>query len=178
MTRGKSSEGPTLTDRGFQLAYKSAYQLMRTYWKLTRPTTHGALVTLWNRGEVLLVRNSYVPYYSLPGGYVRRGEDPKAAAARELHEEVGLDASLDRLSLVHDETHDWEGKRDHVEIFTLEVDSRPDITVDNREVIEASWWKPEQALELNLFPPLRRVIERRAATAAGQAERVDGAPAQ
>jgi 8-oxo-dGTP diphosphatase len=169
MTRGKSSEVPTLVDRGFQLAYKCAYQLMRTYWKVKHPTTHGALVSLWNEGEVLLVRNSYVGYYSLPGGYVRRGEDPRAAAVRELHEEVGLDASLDQLSLVHDETHDWEGKRDHVEIFALEVDSRPDVAVDNREVIEASWFKPEHALELNLFPPLRRVIEQRATKAAGHA---------
>src|SRR5258708_6382783 len=59
-----STRGPTVVDRGFQFAYQCAYQLMRTYWKLTRPTTHGTLVTLWNQGEVLLVRNSYVRYYS------------------------------------------------------------------------------------------------------------------
>jgi ADP-ribose pyrophosphatase YjhB (NUDIX family) len=135
---------------------------MRTYWKATHPTTHGALVTLWNRGEVLLVRNSYVPYYSLPGGYVRRGEDPRDAALRELDEEVGLKADPSQLSLVHEETHPWEGKQDHVEIFSLEVDPRPEIAVDHREVIEAAWWTPSRALELNLFPPLRKVLERRA----------------
>ena len=70
-----SSRGPTVVDRGFQFAYVCAYQLMRTYWRLSRPNTHGTLVTMWNAGEVLLVRNSYVNYYSAPGGYVRGGSD-------------------------------------------------------------------------------------------------------
>jgi 8-oxo-dGTP diphosphatase len=152
---------PTLVDRGFQLAYVVAYRAMRTYWKVRRPTTHGTLVALWNGGEVLLVRNSYVPYYSLPGGYLHRGESARDAVIRELREEVGIIADPERLALALERTHDWEGKRDHVQIFTLDVDIRPIIAVDHREVIEAAWWKPERALELNLFPPLREVIERR-----------------
>jgi 8-oxo-dGTP diphosphatase len=153
---------PTLVDRGFQLAYVVAYRAMRTYWKLRRPTTHGTLVTLWNGGEVLLVRNSYVPYYSLPGGYLQRGETARDAVVRELREEVGITADPARLELALERTHDWEGKRDHVQIFTLDIDTRPAIAVDNREVIEAAWWTPERALQLNLFPPLREVIEARA----------------
>jgi ADP-ribose pyrophosphatase YjhB (NUDIX family) len=154
---------PTLIDRGFQLAYVCAYRAMRTYWRLRHPTTHGSLVTLWNDGEVLLVKNSYVPYYSLPGGYVRRGEPARDAVIRELREEVGVAADVDRLELVLEKTHDWEGKRDHVQIFSLDVPSRPDIEVDHREVVEAAWWRPERALALQLFPPLREVIEQRVA---------------
>jgi 8-oxo-dGTP pyrophosphatase MutT (NUDIX family) len=151
---------PTLVDRGFQLAYRCAYQLMRGYWGVRHPHTHGALVVIRSDGEVLLVRNSYVPYYSLPGGYVRRHETAVQAALRELIEEVGVTASADTLHLAHDETHDWEGKRDHVEIFTLEVAVRPNVVVDHREVVEASWWSPERALTLDLFPPLRHVLEK------------------
>jgi ADP-ribose pyrophosphatase YjhB (NUDIX family) len=151
----------TLVDRGFQLAYVCAYRAMRTYWKVRRPTTHGTLVALWNGGEVLLVRNSYVPYYSLPGGYLRRGETARDAVVRELTEEVGIAADPEKLELVLERTHDWEGKHDHVQIFSLDLPSRPKIEVDHREVVEASWWSPERALALNLFPPLRDVIERR-----------------
>jgi ADP-ribose pyrophosphatase YjhB (NUDIX family) len=151
--------GPTLVDRGFQLAYLCAYQLMRRYWALRHPTTHGALVVLQNGGEVLLVRNSYVPYYSLPGGYVRSSETAREAALRELVEEVGVSANGDELELVLDVTHEWEGKHEHVEIFVLQLSTRPSIAVDHREVVEASWWTPERALSLNLFPPLRRVLE-------------------
>jgi 8-oxo-dGTP diphosphatase len=150
-------------DRGFQLAYVCAYQVMRAYWRVRHPTTHGTLVALWNRGEVLLVRNSYVPYYGLPGGYVRRGETPRQAALRELVEEVGISAQADELELVLDETNEWEGKHDHVQIFALDLTARPNVVVDHREVVEASWWSPERARSLDLFPPLRRVLEQRGA---------------
>src|SRR5687768_16594710 len=112
---------PTLVDLSFQSAYKVAYRLMRVYWALRRPSTHGALVTLWNGGELLLVQNSYVPYRSLPGGYVARNETGQQAAVRELREEIGITATTEQLSKVFDEVKDWEGKRDHVEIFALEL---------------------------------------------------------
>jgi 8-oxo-dGTP diphosphatase len=160
--------GATIVDRAFQLAYVCAYRLMRTYWRIRRPTTNGALVTLWHDGKVLLVRNSYVPYYSLPGGYVGRGENGRAAAARELVEEVGLSAAPEQLELVLDVTHEWEGKHDHVQIFSLDLRERPEVKVDHREVIAAEWVAPEAALALDLFPPLRTVIERRLADSAAK----------
>lgn len=154
--------GPTPLDRGFQLAYVAAYQLMRTYWRVRRPVTHGALVALWNAGEVLLVRNSYLKYYSAPGGYVRRSEAAIDAAVRELREEVGITVSADQLRLALEVTHDWEFKHDHVCVFDLELPQRPVITVDQREVVEATWFKPSDAVKLPLFPPLKSVIARRA----------------
>jgi 8-oxo-dGTP pyrophosphatase MutT (NUDIX family) len=134
---------------------------MRTYWRVRRPTTHGALVVLWHEGELLLVRNSYVGYYTLPGGYIHNGESSRDAAVRELSEEIGLRALPSELELALDTTHEWEGKHDHVEIFTLDVTARPKIQVDHREVVEAGWHAPARALQLNLFPPLRTVIETR-----------------
>jgi ADP-ribose pyrophosphatase YjhB (NUDIX family) len=158
---------PTLVDRGFQLAYVCAYRAMRTYWRVRRPTTHGTIIALWNRGEVLLVRNSYVPYYSAPGGYIRAGETARDAVVRELREEVGIEADPASIEFELDRTHEWEGKHDHVQIFSLDLPERPEIAVDNREVIEASWWAPEAALRLDLFPPLRDVIEARKAPQSG-----------
>ncbi len=151
-------------DRMVQLAYKGAYLLMRTYWKVRKPVTHGALVALWNGGEILLVQNSYVPYRCVPGGYLARGESGRQAAVRELREEVGIDASESDLVAALDEVHHWQGRQDHVQIFHLELSERPVVRVDNREVIGAGWFSPKRALELNLFPPLRRVIEERAAS--------------
>jgi 8-oxo-dGTP diphosphatase len=154
-----TNQRATVVDWGFQAAYKVAYRLMRLYWGVRRPSTHGALVTLWNRGEVLLVQNSYVKYRSLPGGYVARNETGPEAAVRELREEIGITATTDQLEKVFDEVKDWEGKRDHVEIFALTLEDRPEIRIDHREVIAAGWYSPQQALELDLFPPIRRVIE-------------------
>jgi ADP-ribose pyrophosphatase YjhB (NUDIX family) len=153
----------TPIDRAFQLGYKVAYRLMRTAWRLTNPLTHGALVLIWSRGEVLLVRNSYVPYFSAPGGFVKSGEDARAAAQRELLEEVGLEVAPDALQLALELTHPWEYKRDHVKIFELALDERPVVHVDHREVVEAVWVAPQEALRLNVFPPLKRVIQEKLA---------------
>jgi 8-oxo-dGTP pyrophosphatase MutT (NUDIX family) len=149
----------TVVDRSFQLAYKVAYRMMRLYWGVRRPATHGALVTLWNNGQLLLIQNSYVSYRSLPGGYVGRFETGAEAAVRELREEIGITARTEQLAKVYDEVKDWEGKRDHVEIFKLELDTRPEITIDRREVVAAGWYSPARALELDLFPPIRLILE-------------------
>ena len=158
-----SPTSATLVDRAFQLGYKVAYRLMRTAWRLTNPLTHGAVVLIWSRGEILLVRNSYVSYYSAPGGFVKSGEDAREAARRELIEEVGLDVQPDQLSLALELTHPWEYKRDHVKIFELSLDERPVVHVDHREVVEALWVSPQDALALNVFPPLKRVIREKRA---------------
>ncbi|HEY8946920.1 MAG TPA: NUDIX hydrolase, partial [Polyangiaceae bacterium] len=145
-TEDGSRDRPTWLDRSFQLAYVAAYRMMRVYWAVRKPNTHGALVLLWHEGEVLLVRNSYVRYHSLPGGYVRKHETSRQAALRELAEEIGVIARAEQLEPLLDEKNDWEGKRDHVEIFALEVSERPVVRVDRREVVEASWHSPEAAL--------------------------------
>ena len=56
---------------------------------------------------------------------------------------------------------DWEGKRDHVEIFALQLDRRPEIRIDHREVVSADWFSPEQALKLELFPPIRAILDKK-----------------
>jgi 8-oxo-dGTP diphosphatase len=158
-TRGRTQA--TVVDRCYQKAYSVAYQMMRVYWRVRRPHTRGALVAIWCEDEILLVRNSYVRYYSLPGGYVQRGESGRAAALRELEEEVSISATEDQLELAVSEVNEWEGKRDGVEIFSLEVNVRPEVAIDNREVVEASWFSAQAALELDLFPPIRRAIAQR-----------------
>ena len=148
-------------DRLFQLAYRGAYLLMRANWALRRPFTHGALVAIWYEGRVLLIRNSYVDYYSLPGGYVRARETGEEAATRELREELSLSVARADLKLALVEDHEWEGKRERVEIFEYLAEDALHVEPDNREVIEAAFFPPERALTLALFPPARTVIRRR-----------------
>jgi 8-oxo-dGTP diphosphatase len=147
-------------DRLHRLGYRLAFQTLRLYWRIAQPDTHGALVALWHRGEVLLVQNSYLSFRSLPGGSIKRRESARAAAVRELREEVGIVARADELVPVVDTVHHWGGKHDHVEIFQLELPDRPRVAVDNREVIAAEFVRPAVALSLPLFPPVRLAIER------------------
>ena len=157
------NEPVSIVDFGFRMAYRAAYQMMRVYWRLARPTTQGALVAIWQNGEILLVRNSYLSYYCVPGGYIKRKETPVMTAVRELTEEVRILVAPEDLKLGLHETHTWEGKTDVVSIFDLDVKERPVFHVDNREVVDAEFFTPQYALELNLFPPLRHHIEARLA---------------
>jgi len=151
----------TMLDACFRLAYRFAYQGARVYWHVFRPQNHGALVALWHQGSVLLVKNSYVDYFSLPGGNVRKAESAVDTAVRELKEEINLTVDGAQLRTVLDHNHEWQGRPDHVVIFELDVDQRPQLAVDNREVVSAEWLSPQDALARNLFPPLRLVIENR-----------------
>jgi ADP-ribose pyrophosphatase YjhB (NUDIX family) len=154
-------------DACFRLAYRIAYRLMCAYWRLTHAHTHGALVAIWHQGKILLVRNSYVDYYSLPGGYLKANETARDAALRELTEELSIRILPNELRMGHEETHRWVGKTDHVTLFDVEVAVRPPFRVDRREVVEADFFTPEAALALNLFPPLRRHIEQHQSKDAG-----------
>ena len=142
----------SLLDRCFHVAYTIAYRMMRVYWWIRRPRAHGALVAIWHDDKILLVRNSYHGYYSLPGGYVHPREPAAEAATRELKEELGLDVASGQLQQVVDMEHVWECKTEHVEMFALECDEPPKIEVDGREVISAEYFDTGAALELEMFP--------------------------
>lgn len=154
-----------MIDGAYRLAYKAAYRMMRVYWGVRRPDTHGALVAIWHGRKILLVQNSYVPYRSLPGGYVKPSETGKQAALRELREEIGLvGITEDQLLPGVDIVHQWEGKTDHVEIFRLDVEAPPSVQVDRREVVDAGFFTAEEALSMWLFPPIARHIRERLMT--------------
>jgi 8-oxo-dGTP pyrophosphatase MutT (NUDIX family) len=115
---------------------------MRAWWYLLRPKHHGALVAVWVDDRVLILRQSYRPHLSLPGGGVRRGERPIDAALRELREEVGLTLPESALSIAWEGTHFWDWRHDHVTIFEARLDSVPPVRVDGREIVEARLISP------------------------------------
>jgi len=158
-----------MLDPVYRTAYRCAYKMMRMYWSVRNPLTHGALVAIWHDGRIVTVRNSYVPYVTLPGGYVAKGESFRDAAMRELREELSMHVNPNDLTLALDVTHEWEGKHDHVQIFELMVDQVPELHVDNREVIASALLTPEEALKLKLFPPLRTHIEQKLQKQSAQA---------
>lgn len=61
---------------------------------LTRQArTLGAIAIIVSTGRVLLVQTWYRADWGLPGGYLRRGEEPVEGLTRELREEIGLEIS-------------------------------------------------------------------------------------
>ncbi|MEW1657771.1 NUDIX domain-containing protein [Streptomyces sp. NPDC057555] len=48
-------------------------------------------------GRVLIVKPTYKPGWNLPGGHIDEGELPRAACARELREELGIEQAVGPL---------------------------------------------------------------------------------
>ena len=74
----------------------------------------GASACVWRGDRVLIVQRAKPPLvgvWSLPGGQVEPGETVKAAAARELAEETGVEADLTHLVDIADVIrHDDAGR--------------------------------------------------------------------
>ncbi len=141
-----------MLDASIRLGYRAAHRVRRAYWFVRRPRTHGALVAIWFEGKVLLVRSSYRAQRSLPGGYVRRNEHPRDAAARELREELGIRVPAGSLEHAYGGVHPFENRDDHVDIFELQMDTSPSIRVDGREVVWAGLCTVREALAMDLVP--------------------------
>jgi 8-oxo-dGTP pyrophosphatase MutT (NUDIX family) len=72
-------------------ALRLAHALRKVWWRVGKPRLNGCRVLARDAdGRVLLVRHCYGSgRWMLPGGGMKRGEDPLLAAERELLEEVG-----------------------------------------------------------------------------------------
>jgi 8-oxo-dGTP diphosphatase len=100
-------------------------------------------VALDARGRVLVAHHTYrTSAWGLPGGFVRRREQPPRALARELCEELGADAAIGPL--LHAELHEPTG---HLTLYyraTLLETPRPDgVELDDLRFVSG-----EQALAL------------------------------
>jgi len=130
----------SLLDFAWRTAFRLGFPLARAWWGLTRPRHEGVAVAVYVGDALLLVRPSYRAGWHFPGGGVRRGETPEAAARRELAEEIGLTAST--LLPAGYTCTSWDGRRDRVYFFELRLIEMPKLQLDNREIIEARLTSP------------------------------------
>jgi 8-oxo-dGTP pyrophosphatase MutT (NUDIX family) len=130
----------------------------RIYCFIFRPITLGVRVMLIQNGQVLLVRQTYLPGWFMPGGGVKRNETLEEAARREAREEVG--AAMGALSLLGAYTTFGQFKSDHNILFLctdFTLQGQPD-----REIAEVRSF-PLNALPENIWPGHRlRLDEYRA----------------
>ena len=115
----------------------------------------------WRDDRLLLVRNSYRPGQSVPCGRIHWGESPRAGAARELREEVGLVAPLEDLVPTGVHSVEFESKHDHAHFFEWQVPAGAEPRVDRREVVEAEWVASGELLDRRLLPHTRAYLAAR-----------------
>jgi 8-oxo-dGTP pyrophosphatase MutT (NUDIX family) len=148
----------SLLDLGWRTAFRLGFPLARFWWRLRRRRHQGALVAIYVGQALLLVRPSYRAEWTFPGGGIERGETPEAAAQRELAEEIGLEATPLLPDCVLCGT--WDGLRDEVHFFTLQLDQLPRLRLDNREIIAARLVSPDDLHKLALTGPVAAYLRR------------------
>src|SRR5512143_211750 len=92
-----------------------AYLLYKVYLFFAHPLTLGVRVMMIQDNRVLLIRQSYMSGWFMPGGRVEKGETLEEAARREAREEVG--AVLKNVSLLGAYSNFKEWKSDHNIVF-------------------------------------------------------------
>jgi 8-oxo-dGTP pyrophosphatase MutT (NUDIX family) len=135
-------------------AFRLAYVLLRVYWFVRRPRKDGVKCLLTDGDRVLLVRHTYGHgEWDLPGGSIKRREEPVIAARREMQEELGVRIeNWHALGLLEGSMHH---RRDLLHCFQAEL--RAPISIDRAELVTASWF-PRRELPSELSRYVRPVL--------------------
>lgn len=141
------------TDRIHRLGLAVAYSLLRRWYRFAKLSTKGAGVAVWHNDQILVVRHSYRPGWSLPGGRAKKNEEPRVTASREVSEEVGIELAPDDLILVR-------VNRSGHSLFEYHLQLPSEPKIDNREIIEARFLDPAQITDPDwqLYSYLKSVV--------------------
>jgi 8-oxo-dGTP pyrophosphatase MutT (NUDIX family) len=101
--------------------------------------------------------------WGLPKGVVEPGEEPDRTALREVEEETGLVAEIDRPLGDIQYWYVWEGERVRKTVtFFLMRAVGGDVSRHDREMEEVRWFPLSEGLRLAGYPSERDVLQRAA----------------
>ncbi len=133
-------------------------RLLHIYFRFARGLTFGVRAAVLNdRGEVFLVRHSYVSGWYFPGGGVEVGETAGEALERELAEEAGL-ALAGPPTLHGIFLNRSASQRDHVALYVVRDFRTLGVKRADREIAEAGFF-PLDALPEGTTSATRRRLD-------------------
>ena len=128
---------------------------------------------VFRQGRVLIVRRARAPllgHFSLPGGGVEVGETLAAAVARELMEEVGVEAEIIAFNRhVEAIIHEGNRVRTHFVIASFVARWTSGEPFLSDEVDAVDWFDPAAGLPSPTMPGLAEILTSAARIERGQA---------
>lgn len=110
----------------------------------------GSSVVVVKDGKILLVRQYRYAVgetlYEIPAGKLEKGEDPKAAALRELGEEGGIEAGDAELWYMFYPTPAYTEEK--IYVYSVGDFTEGEMHLDENEFLEGEWVDLKQALEM------------------------------
>ena len=131
--------------------------LQKCYWFIWRPTTRGVKAIIVNKeNKILLVEHTYGGGWFLPGGGLKRKEDPTHGMIREIKEEVGIEVKgVKELFGIYQS--DYEYKKDTIYVFVVAV-SAFSFERHNIEIKNVTFFDPNFLPE-NTSPGTKRRVQ-------------------
>ena len=138
---------------------KAVRRVMQLYWRWQRALTLGArAVVIDAEGRILLVRHTYMPGWTFPGGGVEFGETIEAALLRELDEEAGI-APTEPPELFGMFSNHAIFPGDHVALFVVRKWRRLRDIRPNAEIAETGFFAPSDMPQDTTPGTRRRIAE-------------------
>jgi ADP-ribose pyrophosphatase YjhB (NUDIX family) len=111
-----------------------------------------ATAVVIRNGKLLLVRDKGHAKFSLPGGGIEKDEPTIGAVARELREELGLNATkVDRIRHC-----DFKGSFSQHKVCLVEASGEPHLR--GHELSEFMWWDMKK--DIPMYSHVRQILNK------------------
>ncbi|MGB4967605.1 MAG: NUDIX hydrolase [Candidatus Saccharimonadales bacterium] len=150
----------TFLQKFLTLVGRVVYWIGWPVWHVLLKNSRRSRIFVVSDDEVLLVR----PYlgsgaWGLPGGGMRRAEDPKNGAARELFEEVGICVRPEQLVDLGEHKTSYHGHSYLGYFYALRLQKKPTLKIQLHEIAGGRWFPLDVVEKIADQPSLRLAFE-------------------